>query len=129
MSRPYMIHVRRMSENALRLAGFHERVQAHCRAIIQNPDLLLAADASPHTGALEGETWDSPDRMYQVMSIANTLPHLRVILGFFFQGALKAWERFTSEFAPEGPISQATTAQCNSVWNCATNDASEGGLG
>jgi hypothetical protein len=129
IGRPYMIHVRSVIENALELGNFHERVKNHCRAIIEEPDLLLGSDASPQTGALEGQTWDRPDLVYHAVRIAGTLPHLREMLVAFFRGALKTWERFTSEFAPEGPISKATPAQRSSVWNCATNDASEGALG
>jgi hypothetical protein len=129
IGQPYMLHVRSVVENALTLGDFHERVKAHCRAIIANPDLLLATDASPQTGALEGNVWDRPDFMYHVARAGSTFPHLRKMLVAFFEGALATWERFTSEFAPGSPISQATPEQRASVWNSATNDASEGALG
>ncbi|KAF8593235.1 hypothetical protein BDV93DRAFT_413787, partial [Ceratobasidium sp. AG-I] len=91
--------------------------------------LLLASDASPSTGALEGNVWDRPDLMYCVARLGSTLPHLEEILVAFFTGALKTWERFTTEFAPGSTITEATQAQHDSVWSSPTNDASEGALG
>ena len=129
IGRPYMAHVRGTRQNALELGEFHDRVKNHCRAIIENPDLLLACDAVASTGALEGEVWDRPDFIYCVLSISSRMPHLRPLLVAFFEGALKTWERFTTEFAPEGTIARATPEQRASAWVNPTNDVSEGALG
>ena len=129
IGRPYMAHVRGTRQNALELGEFHDQVKNHCRAIIENPDLLLACDAVASTGALEGEVWDRPDFIYCVLSISSRTPHLRPLLVAFFEGALKTWERFTTEFAPEGTIARATPEQQASAWVNPTNNVSEGALG
>lgn len=116
-------------ENVLNLGEFHECVKNHCQAIIKEPSLLLSSNAHPTTGALEGEVWDQPDLMYHVACLGNTLPHLELVLVAFFQGALNTWECFTTEFASDSTISQATPAQRNSVWGSPTTNTSEGALG
>ena len=115
IGRPYMKYMRSTTKNALKLGPFHKRVKDHCRAIINEPGLLLAFNAQPTTGALEGKVWDQPNLMYRVAHLSNTLPHLQEILVAFFEGALKTWERFTTEFAPGSIIAQASPAQRDSV--------------
>ncbi|KDN43886.1 hypothetical protein RSAG8_05879, partial [Rhizoctonia solani AG-8 WAC10335] len=129
IGRPYIKHVRTSHPNALTLGPFHERVKQHCRVIISNPNLLIASDASAATGALDGQPWDRPDVIYNILSLIPILPNIRPILVAFFQGALETWERFTSEFETGGLISQATEKQHKSAWIPATNDVSEGALG
>lgn len=124
-----MRHVRSTTLNAVELGPFHEQVKQHCRAIIQNPDLLLSPDATGETGALDAQHWDRPEVVYCALSWVHKLPHIRPILIAFFNGALNAWERFTTEFSAEGVISQATPEQRQSAWMHPTNDASEGSLG
>ncbi|KAF8601835.1 hypothetical protein BDV93DRAFT_445204 [Ceratobasidium sp. AG-I] len=129
VGRPYMAHVRGVRQNAFELGEFHNQVKNHCRAIIETPDLLLACDATASSGALEGEVWDRPDFIYCIISISSRTPYLRPLLVAFFEGALKTWERFTAEFAPEGTIARATPEQRASAWVSPTNDVSEGALG
>jgi hypothetical protein len=129
IGRPYMRHVRVAGCSALDLGPFHDRVKEHCKAVIENPDLLLAPDSSAETGALEGPGWDRPDVIYRVLSLAPKLPNLRPMLVAFFTGALGTWERFTAEFAVGGSIAQATLKQLQSAWISPTNDVSEGALG
>jgi hypothetical protein len=121
-----MAHVR---QNELDLGPFHDRVKAHCKAIVENPNLLLVQDAAAATVALNGQGWDRPDLMYRIHSIPDKLPHLRTMIGPFFEGALLTWERFTTEFAPGGAIDQATPEQRLRTWNSSTNDTSEGTSG
>lgn len=129
IGKPYMRHVRSAGLNALQLGSFHTRVIQHCQAIIADPSLLLAANASAATGALDGLNWDRQDVIYRVISLSPKLPNLQCILVAFFNGALETWERFTTEFASDGTIAQATNSQRESTWISPTNDVSEGALG
>ncbi|KAG8709460.1 hypothetical protein FRC09_000664 [Ceratobasidium sp. 395] len=129
VGRPYMRKVRSGSLNALELGSFHNQVKAHCRAIIQNPELLLSPEALATTGTLDGESWDRPEVIYRVTYLASRLPSIRLLLVAFFEGALGTWERFTTEFDNDSIISQATPKQRQSAWMTPTNDISEGALG
>jgi hypothetical protein len=125
-----MKHVRGdENANALDLGPFHEKVKAHCRAIINNPDILLAPAASHIMGNLSGEPWDRPEGFYAVHALMPTLPHLRQALVAFFEGALDTWECFTSEFAADGLIANSTAAEWAKAWVPTTNDVNEGALG
>ncbi|KAF8594292.1 hypothetical protein BDV93DRAFT_459295 [Ceratobasidium sp. AG-I] len=129
VGRPYMRYVRSSGCNALDLGPFHDWVKLHCQRIIENPDLLLAPDASGATGALDGQAWERPEVVYRVLCLSPKLPNLRSMLVSFFRGALTTWERFTSEFDVGGTIDQATSEQRYSAWVAPTNDVSEGALG
>ena len=83
--------------------------KAHCQAIIDNPDLLLAQDASWITGAMDGKIWDQPDVFYAVQHLIPSLPHIQGALIAFFEGALETWVRFSSEFTSGGVISSASS--------------------
>ncbi|KAG8725481.1 hypothetical protein FRC09_017619 [Ceratobasidium sp. 395] len=61
--------------------------------------------------------------------MAKTLPNLKDLLVAFFQGALETWERFTSEYPPDGVIANASVEQRSCVFNSATNKVSERALG
>ncbi|CUA76255.1 hypothetical protein RSOLAG22IIIB_12161 [Rhizoctonia solani] len=127
IGRPYLRTVRSTALNALDLGSFHNRVK-HCQAIIEEPELLIAPDASPSRGTLDGGLWDRPELMY-LLWLSHKLPNLRTVLVAFFTGALRSWERFTSEFDAGGTIAQATQKQRQSAWVSPTNDISEGSLG
>lgn len=130
ISIPYMIHVRGdPNMSALDLGPMHDKVKAHCQAIINNPDLILAADASHESATLFGEAWDKPDAFYTVHQMKNLLPHLRDALKSFFTGALCTWERFTPEFAADGIVATCTAAERARAWMPTTNDPCEGLLG
>ncbi|KAI0708072.1 hypothetical protein C8T65DRAFT_708596 [Cerioporus squamosus] len=120
VSHPYMRAVRgpdQLSANILNLGPLHERVKAHCRAIIENPDILLGPSMSHTTGALD------------VLRMAPDLPHLRGALVAFFTGALMTWERFTAEFAGDSVIATLSSTERETAWMRATNDDNEGALG
>lgn len=131
IGKPYMRHVRNAAYSAVDLGPFHRLVKQHCRAIIQAPEMLLTPDVSYTTGTLDGQPWDQPEVVYCALSLAGTgkLPQLRSILVAFFEGALKSWERFTTEFEVDGVIARATSEQRQSVRMSPTNDVSEGALG
>ncbi|KAI0683197.1 hypothetical protein C8T65DRAFT_784880 [Cerioporus squamosus] len=132
VSHPYMRAVRgpdQLSANILNLGPLHERVKAHCRAIIENPDILLGPSMSHTTGALDGELWDRPEVVYTVLRMAPDLPHLRGALVAFFTGALMTWERFTAEFAGDSVIATLSSTERETAWMRATNDDNEGALG
>ncbi|TFK79123.1 hypothetical protein K466DRAFT_506106 [Polyporus arcularius HHB13444] len=132
ISHPYMRAVRgpdQLSANILDQGPLHERVKAHCRRIIENPDLLLSPDATYTTGSLDGQLWDRPEVHYTVLRMAPTLPHLRGALVAFFTGALETWKRFSVEFASDGLIASLSPAERESAWGRTTNDDNEGALG
>ena len=59
------------------------------------------------------------------------LPYLEELLAAFFTGADETWTCFTSEFALNGLINEATTEEWDLAWMPATNDSdeNEGALG
>jgi hypothetical protein len=115
--------------NAIDLGPLHMRVQAHCQAVIENPQLLLASDVDFKTGALDGKPWEQPELFYAVQRMANSLPHLEPCLVAFFNGALETWECFSSEFVDGEAISRLSEAEKDRVFIPATNDHNEGALG
>jgi hypothetical protein len=132
ISRPYLAQVRgpsREHTNVLDLGPLHERVTEHCRAVIANPELLLAPGASYGKGSMDGRLWDNPDIMYKIQSIESSLPRVRECLIAFFTGALETWLRFTEDYAAGGTIANLTPAQRARAHMPPTNDANEGTLG
>ncbi|KAJ7670664.1 hypothetical protein DFH06DRAFT_1369643 [Mycena polygramma] len=132
ISRPYLAQVRGPNceyTNVLDLGPLHERVKAHCRAIIANPELLLAPGASYVTGSMDGRLWDNPEIMYKIQSISGTLPRVRECLVAFFAGALETWIRFSVDYEEGGTIANLTPAQRERANMPTTNDANEGTLG
>lgn len=128
---PYMRLVRgsqAAETNLLDLGPLHDKVKTHCRAIIANSNLLLATDASYTTGAMDGKVWERSDAFYAVKALAPSLPHLPGALVAFFRGALEGWERFSTEFAPDGQIATATSAERQQAFMLPTNDHNESGL-
>lgn len=123
----YAALVRRdFTTNHLDLGPLHDDVKAHCCAVIDNPDLLLADDASNITGALYGAAWDRPEAFYAIQSMKHLLPHLSTMVVAMFRGALKTWENFTSEFAADGIITSMTAVEKAKAWRPTTNDPCEG---
>ncbi|KAJ7483123.1 hypothetical protein B0H11DRAFT_1723435, partial [Mycena galericulata] len=132
ISYPYASRVRgpgTENVNLLDLGPFHQEVKAHVAAIISNPDLLLASDASFEKATLDGEPWHRPDAQAAVHKLAPTLPHLRDVTVAFFEGSLPVWERFTEEFDEEGVITGLSEDEKEEGWMPTTNDANEGILG
>ncbi|KAI0070925.1 hypothetical protein K474DRAFT_1701902 [Panus rudis PR-1116 ss-1] len=130
ISHPYMRVVRGHGHwNALKLGPFHHSLLSHCEAIIANPDLLLAPDASHIKGSLDGALWERPAAFYAVHKLASQLPCLRGALVAFMTGALETWRRFCSEFDANGQIARMSPAEREKIAICATNDANESQLG
>jgi hypothetical protein len=132
ISHPYMRQVRGPGQektNILTLGPLHEKVKAHIRKIIENPDLLLAPDASYESGALDGKVWERPEAFYAVQAMLSTLPHIRGALIAFFKGALETWERFSAEFASGGDIATASAKELEGAFMNPCNDHNEGALG
>jgi hypothetical protein len=132
VSHPYMRLVcgpEAAETNLLDLGPVHDKVKAHCRAIIANPDLLISATTSYETGSMDRKIWERPDAVYAVLSYAPHLPHLRGALVAFFEGALDTWEHFTDEYRPEGAIASASISQHRHAYMKTTNDDNEGALG
>jgi hypothetical protein len=115
--------------NVLDLIALHDRVKSHCQKIIDNPNHLLSSEASYPLGAMDGEIWERPEAFYVVQKLTPQLPHIRGALTAFFQGALETWERFTSEFASNGVIANASAAERSRAFMRSTNDYNEGSLG
>ncbi|KAF8869688.1 hypothetical protein BD779DRAFT_1614354 [Infundibulicybe gibba] len=132
ITHPYMRVVRGSGDrriNALELGPLHERVSAHCAAIIANPQLLLAPDADFTRGALDGSVWERPEAFFSVQLLAPSLPDLEGCLISCFEGALETWGRFSTEFTAGGTISRLTEGEKQRAWIPATNDHNEGALG
>ena len=132
ITHPYMRQVRgpnAAETNLLDMGPVHENVIAHCRAIINNPDLLLSSDASYTSGSMDRKVWERPDAFYAVQALAPGLPHLHGAMVAFFEGALETWLRFTHEYQSDGPIASATAAERQRAYMLPTNDDNEGGLG
>ncbi|KAG8713824.1 hypothetical protein FRC09_018283 [Ceratobasidium sp. 395] len=98
---------------------FHDRVKAHCRAIIHSPSLLLSPVALDATGPLDSEKWDHSEVMYRVANLGSSLPHLKLALVASFEGA----------FDSGSTIAQAIPKQRRSAWVPPANNTSEGALG
>jgi hypothetical protein len=132
ISVPYMQVVRgpqHDTTNVLNLGPLHDKVKAHCQAIINNPDLLLAPDASYECGSMDGIIWDQPEVFYAVHQHIPKLPHLKDALKDFFEGPLGKWKQFSSEFIPGGAIAVASSDKHAQAFMRATNDKNEGALG
>jgi hypothetical protein len=80
VSFPYMRVARGLTNgqrvNALDMGPFHAKVIAFCEAVADNPDLLLAPDASYKTGTLDGQVWEHPEAFYAALRMAPGLLHL-----------------------------------------------------
>ncbi|KAI0323924.1 hypothetical protein GY45DRAFT_1213602, partial [Cubamyces sp. BRFM 1775] len=129
---PYMRDVRGPQDgltNHLDMGPLHERLKAHMRRIIADPDILLAPDVSYATASLDGKPWERPAVLVSVCELTPSLPHLRSALVEFFTGALTTWERFTAEFAPGGTIANLSAHHRSLAWMPTTNDENEGALG
>jgi hypothetical protein len=113
----------------LDLGPFHSKVEQHLQKIIDNPGILVSANATYTTGALDGKEWEKQDVVKAILEQTSELPHLSDVLVAFCIDALKTWKRFTTEFTPGGMIDGATDIQKDLAWMPATNDINEGILG
>ena len=58
---PYLWFVRGaegLAMNAIDLGPLHARLQTFLQCIIENPDILLAPDATYETGSFDGKIWE-----------------------------------------------------------------------
>jgi hypothetical protein len=78
---------------------------------------------------MNGQEWQTPSAFIAIQSLAPSLPHLKPLLVAFFKEAAETWKRFTSEFAPEGLIDEASQEERDLAWMLPTNDINEGVLG
>ncbi|KAL1939556.1 hypothetical protein VTO73DRAFT_9867 [Trametes versicolor] len=112
ISHPYMRDVRgAQNPNHLDLGPLHEQVVAHCKRIIEDPSLLLAPDATPEHGTLNGQDWERAEVFTAIRDLAPELLHLEGVLVVFFKGALKTWQRFSAEYASGGAIAALTPSE------------------
>ncbi|KZT34690.1 hypothetical protein SISSUDRAFT_1052433 [Sistotremastrum suecicum HHB10207 ss-3] len=114
ITHPYLRRIRGQNikdTNALHLGPLHLHVIAHCKAIIQDPSLLVSNNVSCITGAMDGQQWERPEVVYAIQQMSPTLPHLSALLVAFFEGALQ------------------TPAERNRARMHPTNDHNEGALG
>ena len=117
------------NKNALDLGPLHIKVNAHCNRIADNPDLLLAPDASHTNGKLDDKMWHHPHIVYAAHKLILTLPHLKGALSTFFYGAAATWEQFSLEFEPCSEIALLSPEECHKEFMNATNNHNEGALG
>ncbi|KAF7982655.1 hypothetical protein HWV62_27105 [Athelia sp. TMB] len=135
VTHPYMKQVRgpgTENVNILDLGPLHVQVLEHVAKIAENPQILLVAEHSSYIeGALDGREWHQRDIITAILALKDklALPHLEILIGEFFRGALDTWKRFTSEYAPGGLIDTSTIEERDLAWMPSTNDANEGALG
>ena len=132
ITHPYMCYIHGsngMTANMLDLGPLHLEVEQHIDKVIANPDLLVSANSTYVTGAMDGKEWETPNAVAAILKLAPELPHLSDLVVEFFTGARGSWIRFTSEFTPGGLIDEATHLQKELAWMPATNDLNEGILG
>ena len=118
-----------MQKNLLDQGPLHKKIKAHCRAIINNPDLLISPHAPYTKSTLDERPWERPEVVAAVQDFPDNFPFLREAVVAFFEGALEVWERFTAEFKSGGLIAKATPEQRKRAWMRTTNDDNEGALG
>jgi hypothetical protein len=132
ITHPYMRQIREPNSrttNMLDLGPLHLKVEQHIDKIISHPELLMSANATYTTGAMDGKEWETPDAVAAILKMAPELPHLSNLVVEFFTGARGKWICFTSEFTPGGLIDEATDSQKDWAWMPPTNDLNEGILG
>jgi hypothetical protein len=126
---PYIGYVRSYPSSAVELGPFHELLKAHLQKLIEDPGLLIGNNASSATATLLGRGWDRPDVAYCIWAMVPRLPAMEAILIEYLRGELIGWEVYTSEWASDGIIANATPTQLKRAYLPATNDACEGDLG
>lgn len=132
VTHPYMRIIRgpgTENVNVLDLKIFHMSVRKFIQGIIDEPEHLVSAEASPALGSLDGKDWERGDTINAIKKLIPLLPNLQEVTVAFFEGSLSTWVRFTSEFAPGGLIDTATADELAMAWMPTTNDANEGALG
>jgi hypothetical protein len=117
-----------MQKNLLDQGPFHEEVKAHCRAIINDPNLLISSDIPYTRATLDKEPWEHPEAVAAIRDFPDSFPYLREAIVAFFEGALEVWGRFTAEFKSGGLIARASAEQRKRAWMRCTNDDNEGAL-
>ncbi|KAL5483089.1 hypothetical protein ACEPAI_8318 [Sanghuangporus weigelae] len=116
--------------NALELGPLYKKVLIHVKKLINEPSIILGADADPCQATMNGyEAWDRPDAMAAIRELMPQMPNLEEAFIAFLKGALTTWERFSSEFRDDGTIVALTECERDLAWVPATNDANEGALG
>ncbi|KAE9391368.1 hypothetical protein BT96DRAFT_945402 [Gymnopus androsaceus JB14] len=127
VSVPYVEFIRSDPNlNALDLGPFHDSVVAHCKSIINNPNLLLGPDVLHKPATLKGERFQCPEVMYAVHRLTPTLPHLSPLVQAFFMGASEGWPRFMTKFAKASGLNPAEHRQAHQN---TTNDLNESAFG
>ncbi|KAJ7082601.1 hypothetical protein C8R43DRAFT_909620 [Mycena crocata] len=115
--------------NTLDLGPLHEKVVKFCKAVADNPDLLLTPDATFVTGTLDGQPWEHSDIFYAIQRMASGLPNLAGCLRAFFTGAADTWKQFGEEFRADGVIAKLSAATRPKIYVNPTNNHNEGALG
>ncbi|KZP19697.1 hypothetical protein FIBSPDRAFT_1045302 [Athelia psychrophila] len=132
VTHPYMKRVRgpgTENVNILDLGPLHAQVLEHVAKIAEDPQILLVAEHFSYTeGTLDGQEWYQRNLITSILALKDklALPHLEVLIGEFFRGALTTWKRFSSEYAPGGLIDTSTVEERDLAWMPSTNDANEG---
>ncbi|KAL5522571.1 hypothetical protein ACEPAG_8588 [Sanghuangporus baumii] len=135
VSMPYIESVRGSdpeNSNGLKLDTLLQKVKAHIRKLIDDPDIILAANARPEEAIMGGnESWNRPDTVKAIQEhiTMDRLPKLKDLFKAFLRGALYTWERFSSEFHEDGTIATLTENEKDLAWMPSTNDVNEGALG
>ncbi|KAE9392379.1 hypothetical protein BT96DRAFT_830646 [Gymnopus androsaceus JB14] len=126
----YVAHVRKNpDQNALDMGPYHQEVLAACKAVIDNPDIVLGANTFHVPATLGGEQFYHSEVMYAVHRMAPSLLHLCPLVQRFFTGAYEAWPRFMTEFAAGGKIAHLTEEERKCATQSTNNNLNESAFG
>ncbi|KAE9392205.1 hypothetical protein BT96DRAFT_1000611 [Gymnopus androsaceus JB14] len=127
ISVPYIAYIRQdRNRNALDMGPHHQKVLAACKAVVDNPELVLGPDAFHSPATVDGAQFHRPEIMYAVHRLAPSLPHLRSLVQAIFTGAFEAWPRFMTEF---GKSSDLSAEERERSFRHTTNDLNESAFG
>ncbi|KAL1664394.1 hypothetical protein GGF50DRAFT_54962 [Schizophyllum commune] len=135
VSEPYMIAVREGGDdddppNLLLTVDLHRRIADFCEEMANSPRSFFDKDTPLLSRTLDGNPPRNERFIAKCLEMFSwTGDDVFEVIAAMFRGAAKGWRKFTSEFAPGGPIDQLTPYQRSVLFIPATNDHNEGILG
>ncbi|KAJ6503911.1 hypothetical protein C8R45DRAFT_1185995 [Mycena sanguinolenta] len=129
ISDPYMALTRKAGVNHIDLGPLHASILVHTQKLIDHPDLLLDPTVPSADVTFDGKPFRDQFAVDSVHFMSSRLPHLETILVAFLKATLPAWERFSSEFAPDSIINLLSPAEKLLIQIPSNNTINEGLLG
>ncbi|KAI4294621.1 hypothetical protein K525DRAFT_274157 [Schizophyllum commune Loenen D] len=106
------------------------RIADFCDEMANSPRSFFDDDAPLTSRTLDGKPLRNERFIAKCLEMFSwTGDDVFAVISAMFCGAAEGWRKFTSEFAPGGPIDQLTPYQCSVLFIPATNDHNEGILG